>query len=121
VRFYYDVPNSSKVPYVYLYGVVSGNLCCCCRIHIRRSSDRDNETYQLRAAWSWVRLGQSVKAHQRWILRSPGDYRSSVLGVDELAPLRSAEQALARYDYGQRRRIIGDRGTRATRVTSSTT
>jgi len=33
-----------------------------------------------------VRLGQPVKAYQRWMDRIPGIYRSSVLGVDEPAP-----------------------------------
>ncbi len=33
-----------------------------------------------------VRLGQPVKAYQRWMARIPGVYRSAVLDVDEPAP-----------------------------------
>ncbi len=33
-----------------------------------------------------VRLGQPVKAYERWMTRIPGIYRMSVLGVDEPAP-----------------------------------
>lgn len=33
-----------------------------------------------------VRLGQPVKAYQRWMKRIPGVYRESVLGVSESAP-----------------------------------
>lgn len=33
-----------------------------------------------------VRLGQPIKAYQRWMSKIPSVYRSSVLGVDESAP-----------------------------------
>jgi cellulose biosynthesis protein BcsQ len=38
-----------------------------------------------------VRLGQPVKAYQRWMTRIPGVYRESVLDVDEPAPSVDAD------------------------------